>query len=155
MRFRNKDASKALPVTTTHRKSPVPSVFGMDMHILGNIVSEGMIDFNGHLEGNIRCSALTLRPNAEVKGDILAESVQIFGKVSGLIRAKNVYLFASCHVEGIIMHETIAIEDGAFLDGKCKRTDKICLDDENIQVTEESDQLKPDLKILENIRLIS
>ena len=33
-----------------------------DMNILGNIVSDGNIDFNGTIQGNIRCNTLTIRP---------------------------------------------------------------------------------------------
>ncbi len=126
------------------------------MNILGNIVSEGNIDFNGTLDGNIRCATLTLRENSSVKGEIVANTVFAYGKIRGLIRAKIVQLFASCNVEGVIMHEALTIEDGAFVDGKFKRTDKI-----RTKKTKPSSSLKTapppsdSESVLENLRLIA
>lgn len=138
------------------RKEVAPSIITRDVNVLGNIVSEGNIDFDGTLNGNIRCSILTIRANGHIKGEVVADTVIVYGKIKGLIRAKHVQLCASCNVEGIVMHETISIEDGAFIDGKCKRTDKI-------QTSEEEDEsggfafedsADSELKVLENIRLI-
>jgi cytoskeletal protein CcmA (bactofilin family) len=134
------------------KKEHAPSVIAKDIHMLGNVVSEGTVDFDGKLDGNIRCDTLVVRNNAFIKGEILANSVSVYGKVKGLIRAKTVHLYASCHVEGIIMHEALTIEDGAYLDGKCKRTDKIDSDDD-AEFTFEDTSAK-DAKVLENIRLI-
>jgi cytoskeletal protein CcmA (bactofilin family) len=137
------------------KKEHIPSVIAQDIHMLGNVVSEGMVDFDGKLDGNIRCDSLVVRNNAFVKGEILANSVSVYGKVKGLIRAKSVHLYASCHVEGIIMHEALTIEDGAYLDGKCKRTDKIeTEDDSEFTFEDTSSDGSKETKILENIRLI-
>lgn len=137
----------------------IPSVITSDVNVLGNIVSDGNMDFDGTLNGNIRCNILTIRANGTIKGEVVANTVMIYGRVKGLIRAKNVQLFSTCNVEGIIMHETVAIEDGAFIDGKFKRTDKVQVDEEeedNSSNTnfafDESNTL--DSKVLENIRLI-
>lgn len=105
-------------------RKAVPSVISGDMNILGNIVSEGVIDFDGCIDGNIRCGTLVLRPNGRINGEVHAETVQVYGKVKGLIKARMVNLYASCAVQGVIMHETIAIEDGANIDGKFKRINK-------------------------------
>ncbi len=100
------------------------SVISQDMHILGTLVSDGSIDFDGTVDGNIRCHTLTVRKNATIKGDVTAEILNVYGKIDGLVRAKHVHLYKDCSVEGIIMHEGLIIEDGAFMDGKCKRMDK-------------------------------
>ena len=132
------------------------SILTKDMHILGNIVSDGIVDFDGTIDGNIRCDTLTLRSNASVKGEVVAGSAFIYGRVRGLIRAKNVHLYASCNVEGIIMHEAITIEDGAFVDGKFKRTDRVNTesDSENSAFPFDEESTRDDAKILDNIRLI-
>lgn len=142
------------------RKETIPSIITKDMNILGNIVSDGNIDFDGTINGNIRCSTLTIRANATVTGEITAGTLHVYGKVKGLIRAKHVQFYATCHVDGVIMHETISIEDGAFVDGKFKRTDKPQTGSSDSDSTfmfeetseEESSALAP--KLLENIRLI-
>lgn len=103
----------------------IPTIVTQDVHLLGNMVSEGTVDFSGTIDGNIRCDVLTLREQGTVKGEVTANSVYIQGTVKGLIRAKNVNLQATCKVEGIIIHEQLSIEDGAFVDGKFKRSDRV------------------------------
>ncbi len=158
MKFRkNSPANSIATVVGKQSKKEVsPSIITRDVNLLGNIVSEGNIDFDGTLNGNIRCSTLTIRSNGYIKGEVVANNVVVYGKVKGLIRAKNVQLCSTCNVEGIVMHETISIEDGAFIDGKCKRTDKVHTSDED--ESESSDFVfedsSSDTKVLENIRLI-
>jgi len=106
------------------KKQVIPSIIAADMNVLGNIVSDGPVDFAGSLNGNIRCQALTIRATGTITGEIQADSMFIYGRVKGMLRAREVHLFSTCHIEGIIMHEAISIEDGAFIDGSCKRTDK-------------------------------
>ena len=96
----HKNSTKAI-VKATPRKDTTPSVLTKDVNIIGNIISDGNIDFDGTLNGNIRCSTLTIRPNGCVKGEIVANSVLVYGIIKGLIRAKHVQLFAHCNVEGI------------------------------------------------------
>lgn len=154
---KNSSSQTGLAKTTGNKKEAIPSIITQDVNVLGNIVSDGNIDFDGTLNGNIRCSTLTIRDNGFVKGEVVANSVMIYGKVKGLVRAKHVQLFNGCNVEGIIMHETIAIEDGAYIDGKCKRTDKVQTEEESDNDTDfvfdDSNTIEPS-KVLENIRLI-
>lgn len=159
---KNSNPPKTTSVVTrpTGKKNEViPSVITSDVNVLGNIVSDGNMDFDGTLNGNIRCNILTIRANGTIKGEVVANTVMVYGRVKGLIRAKNVQLFSTCNVEGIIMHETVAIEDGAFIDGKFKRTDKVHVDDEESSSSSTSDfafdeSNTLDSKVLENIRLI-
>lgn len=105
------------------KKNP-PTIIASDVNLLGNIISEGAMDIDGRLEGNVRCKCVTIRKNGVIKGDVFADVVQVYGRVEGLIKARDVHLFASCHVEGVIMHEALTIEDGAFVDGQFKRANK-------------------------------
>ena len=114
---------------TTRNKHAVPSLISSDMSILGNLVGEGVIDIDGNIEGNIKCHSVTVRKNGFIKGDLVAEEVFVYGRIQGLIKARNVQFMQGCHVEGVIMHESLTIEDGAFVDGRYKRTDKLILDD--------------------------
>ncbi|MDX2074761.1 MAG: polymer-forming cytoskeletal protein [Alphaproteobacteria bacterium] len=126
--FNKKANSKTTPAPASKSNKTrelIPSIITPDVHLLGNLVSEGAVDFSGTIDGNIRCETLTLRAQGTVKGEITANTVQIQGTVKGLIRAKNVHLHATCKVEGIIIHEQLSIEDGAFVDGKFKRSDRV------------------------------
>lgn len=151
MFWKNKDTQYKPKKSPGHRG--VPSLITSDTHILGNIVSDSVLDFNGTIDGNIRCQQLTVRKDAIVKGEITADSVYIYGKVEGLIRASHAHLYGTCHIEGIVMHESITIEDGAFIDGKCKRTNKI--EEKAAPDDNDEDESPVELpKIMENIHLI-
>jgi len=86
--------------------------------------NEATIDIGGCMEGSAYCKCVIVRKNGIIKGDIYADTVKIYGRVEGTIKAHDVYLFSSCHVEGIIMHETLTIEDGALIDGQFKRAER-------------------------------
>ncbi|MCH2547536.1 MAG: polymer-forming cytoskeletal protein [Alphaproteobacteria bacterium] len=107
----------------------IPSIISSDLHVIGNIQCGGIVDIDGTIEGNVKCHTATLRKNGHIKGDVVAEMVHIYGTVQGLIKARNVHFYKGCRAEGVIMHEALTIEDGAFVDGRFKRTEKLDLDD--------------------------
>ncbi len=127
-----------------------PTIISGDVNVLGNIISDGIIDIDGNIEGNVRGHSVTIRKNGVVRGDVVADQVQVYGKVCGLVRAREVSLFASCHVEGVIMHESLTIEDGAFVDGQFKRTDK----QGTAGLLEAKDE-QDEYQVFRNLRLIS
>jgi len=156
--FKRNKTDASLPATvspakpTPLPKNATPSVISADMNVLGNIVADGMLDIDGKIQGNVRCHTATIRSNGRVKGDVVAETVQIYGEVEGLVKARVVNLYNSARVIGVIMHESLSIEDGAFVDGKFKRTDKVFVEDE----PEEDDPYADDkFNMLDNLRLIS
>lgn len=139
------------------KKTPsAPTLIAMDMNILGNLFSEGITDIDGRVEGNVKAEQITIRPNGKIKGDLSAETVHVYGEVKGLIKAKSVHLYSTCRVEGIIMHESLSIEDGAFVDGKFKRSDKMLSDslmDQTLEDSADSEETNG-LKLLGNLRLV-
>jgi cytoskeletal protein CcmA (bactofilin family) len=130
--------SSAQPETArpTNRKgSGIPSIISSDLRVLGNIVSQGVVDIDGIIEGNVKCHTATIRKNGHIKGDVIAESVQVYGTIQGLIKARSVHFFRGCRAEGVIMHESITIEDGAFVDGRFKRTENLDLEENSAEST--------------------
>lgn len=110
------------------RKTPgsttlVPSIIGTDLNITGDVISKGEIQIDGEIQGDIHCSSLIVGEKAVISGSIIANEVTVRGKVTGSIRGQNVSLQASSHVEGDIFHKTLAIEMGAFFEGKSRRAD--------------------------------
>lgn len=159
---------KDTPSKTTYpNRSKVPSVISADMQVLGNVMCEGMVDLDGKIDGNVRCHTISVRQNGKVRGDVLGDTVHVYGAVEGVIKARNVLLYASARVQGTIMYESLTIEDGAFVDGKFKRTDKVFLDETmpalgyspNLDTNFVNDNDEPasedEMKVLENLRLIS
>ena len=67
-----------------------PSIISADVKMTGTIVSQGELDINGQIEGDVRASALTVGETGAVKGEVVAESVVIRGTVEGRIRGRTV-----------------------------------------------------------------
>ena len=55
---------------------------------------------------------------AHVTGTVAAERVVIDGKVEGPIQGREVILKSQANVVGDIHHQSLAIESGAFFDGR-------------------------------------
>lgn len=127
-RSTNKHPKAPAPAAVS-RKAMSPSVIASNMSVLGNIISDGILDIDGQVDGNVRGHIVTVRPEGRIRGDVMAEEIYVYGTVDGLIKAANVTLYASAHVTGTVMHETITVEDGAALDGKLKRTERVLLED--------------------------
>jgi len=118
----SKNSKKATSAITTPPSPPAPpSIISRDLKIVGDMLSEGEIQVDGTVNGDIRTRILIVGETAKIKGEIVAETVRILGSVDGQIKAKVVILAANAHVVGDIMHEDLSIETGAFLEGHCKR----------------------------------
>ncbi len=102
------------------KQSP-PSIISADLRIFGDISSDGEIQIDGAVDGDIRTKTLLVGEGAHIKGEIVAETVHVHGTVSGQIKSRSVNLAKTAHVVGDILHEDLTIETGAFLEGHCKR----------------------------------
>lgn len=98
-----------------------PSLLGTDLTITGDIVSEGDLQIDGKVIGDIKSVSLTIGEKAQVKGEIVCDKALIHGAVSGRVTAKDVYLSKSAKIVGDIHHDLVAIERGAFVDGQIRR----------------------------------
>jgi len=121
--FTERPATFASKSSGSSASKMVPSIIGEDLTIKGNVVSKGELQLDGEIEGEIRCGSLLLGDKALVKGGVAAEDVVVRGHVIGSIRGLRVTLQAQCHVEGDIFHQGLAIEQGAYFEGKSRRTD--------------------------------
>jgi cytoskeletal protein CcmA (bactofilin family) len=104
-------------------KASVPSIISPDLRINGDMVCSGDIQIDGWVEGDIQSRNVVVGEAATVHGAVQAENVRICGIVNGQIRADNVTLEKSARVTGDILHKSLSIEQGAFLEGMCKRID--------------------------------
>ncbi len=96
----------------------VPSIISPDLKIVGNLKSDGEIQIDGTIEGDIEAHMLTVGEQGKIDGSTVAETVRIFGTVSGRVQAKTVRLAESAKVTSDITHESLAIEAGANFEGK-------------------------------------
>lgn len=113
------DVSNVAPVV-----KKTPTLISTGTNILGNIVSDVVVDIDGSVEGNVKSEQVTVRANGKIAGDIIANAVHIYGEVRGLIKSHAVHIYSSARITGVIIHQSLTVEDGAFLDAKFKRMDK-------------------------------
>ncbi len=97
----------------------VPSLLSAGLEVIGTVKSDGEIQLDGEVEGDIQCKSLVVGSTAVIRGDVLADNVEVRGHVMGHIRALDVNLPETAHVEGDITHKTMAVESGAFINGSC------------------------------------
>jgi cytoskeletal protein CcmA (bactofilin family) len=108
---------------TSLRGSSAPSIISPDLTISGNLYSKGEIQIEGEVQGDVHSTHVIVGEKARITGGIIAEEVVIRGHVMGSVRGKRVLLQATSHVEGDIYHQTLAIEQNAFFEGKSRRTE--------------------------------
>ena len=99
-----------------------PSVIAADLLIAGNLFSKGEVQIDGEVQGDISGTHVVVGERARITGSIIAEEVVVRGHVMGSIRGRRVMLQSSCHVEGDVFHQALAIEQGAFFEGKSRRS---------------------------------
>ncbi len=107
--------------------SPSPdsgtSVIGSDLTILGEkitIISQNRLRVDGHVRGDVHGKQVTISKGGSVTGQVCAESIEVRGGVSGAIRAITVTLHDTAKVDGDIMHQKLAISEGAEFDGRVR-----------------------------------
>jgi cytoskeletal protein CcmA (bactofilin family) len=106
-------------------KSGVPSIISADLRITGDLVCSGDVQIDGWVEGDIQSRNITIGEGATVQGGLQAESVRICGLVNGEVRADMVVLEKTARVTGDILHKSLAIEQGAFIEGMCRRSEPV------------------------------
>ncbi len=117
--------SKAKSKSDKPGASVAPSILSPDFALTGDVVSEGEVQIDGKVNGDVRCTMLTIGVAGCLTGQVFADSALIRGRVDGRIRAHNVTLARTARVIGDIIHESLMIEPGAFIEGRCERLDAV------------------------------
>jgi cytoskeletal protein CcmA (bactofilin family) len=94
---------------------------GKSVVIKGELSGSEDLYVDGNVEGSIelRNHSLTVGPNGNVKANVSAKAVVVQGKLDGTVTASDrVELRKSAVVNGDVITQRIAIEEGAFLKGK-------------------------------------
>jgi cytoskeletal protein CcmA (bactofilin family) len=79
------------------------------------------VEVSGQIEGEIHCTSLVIAGGAHINGVVAAERVVVDGAVEGPIQGGDVILKPQAHVVGDIQHRSLAIERGAYFDGRSVR----------------------------------
>lgn len=99
-------------------------VLDVDASIQGNVVFKDPVNLriNGKFEGGLTTKGnLTIGSSADVKADIVGESIIVAGKVVGdIIAQKDLKLISPARLTGNIKTPRLEINDGAVLNGNCQ-----------------------------------
>ena len=90
--------------------------------IKGEILSPNDIRIDGTFEGRVQSKGrVVVGESAVIKGDVVCENIDLWGKVEGNIFVKDTLsLMDGCVVTGNLHIRRLAVELGATFNGNCK-----------------------------------
>ena len=90
--------------------------------IKGEIISPSDIRIDGTFEGKVQTKGrVVVGESAVVKGDIICENIDLWGKVNGNVFVKDTLaLMEGCQVDGNLNVKRLSVELGATFNGNCR-----------------------------------
>ncbi|MEO1652837.1 MAG: polymer-forming cytoskeletal protein [Bacteroidota bacterium] len=121
----NKEPHKETKVQTEVSNSETR--IGKGATLYGDIETHGNIRLDGNVVGNIRSKArVVLGEKAELKGNLMAQNAEIFGKIEGSIKVVDILtLKTSADIKGDAVCKKIVTESGANFNGNIKMDNAI------------------------------
>ena len=120
-----------LPAATPAARAPEParpatrssnlSTLAAGVKYEGNISGAGELQVEGNLKGDVRVARVVIGEGGAVEGTVHADVLDVRGRITGAIVAKQVKLHATARVEGDITQEQLAIDQGAWFQGRCNQ----------------------------------
>jgi cytoskeletal protein CcmA (bactofilin family) len=114
------DAIRGAAMKTAARAA---SIICADMKINGSVISEGALQIDGIVDGDVSATDITIGASGQITGEVKAEVVKVKGKIKGSIRARKVELESGAHVKGDIVHSSLQIQSNAVFEGQVKHAD--------------------------------
>lgn len=122
----------------------LPSIIAKGLVITGNLVSDGELQIEGIVVGDIKAEKISIGETAHVTGSIDASTLLIRGKVDGGIKGIEVSIMSTASVRGDVVNNSLNIDPGAIIDGHCKYSDNPRETAEPIALFEKTDGAKND-----------
>jgi len=103
------------------RTNNTPSIISEDVRLTGSLVSQGEVQLDGRIDGDVRVNHLVIGTTGTVEGTVTAESVIVKGKIFGSLNASKVVIESSAQVHGDVYQDTLSIDAGAIIEGNLKQ----------------------------------
>lgn len=129
--------ARSLSLNRNNSDVQVPTIISEGTRICGDLISDGILHVDGHVEGDITCDELIIGVKGHVEGAVVAKNLQLYGTLNGKATAEKIFLAKTAKLIGDAAHSSIAIEPGAYMEGRCLRIGEAI----------PAEQAKPDLMI--------
>ncbi|MEO0467316.1 MAG: polymer-forming cytoskeletal protein [Pseudomonadota bacterium] len=96
------------------------SIICSDMKINGSVTSEGALQVDGAVEGDVSAQDIVIGASGVITGEVKAEVITVKGTIRGSIRGRKVELETGAKVEGDILHTSLSIQPNAVFEGQVK-----------------------------------
>lgn len=123
------EPQKPAPVQDTIRAAAskpaarAASIICSDVKINGSVVSDGALQIDGVVDGDVSATDITIGASGQITGEVKAEVVKVKGRIKGSIRARKVELETGAHVKGDIVHASLQIQSNAVFEGQVKHAE--------------------------------
>ena len=129
-----------------NRTDEVATIIGPSVQVDGNFVANGDIIVEGSISGSIKTEKnLQVGAQAKIFANISAANAVIAGEIQGSLKIKdNLELTSTAKIFGDVKTQTISIESGAVLHGRCqvgdvKKSKAEKIDDRHAKLKDEKD----------------
>jgi cytoskeletal protein CcmA (bactofilin family) len=116
---------KTTDIGRKRNKAVAPTIISSDMRITGNVTSEGEVQVDGVVDGDVRGARVSVGVTGHIAGAVSAERILVRGRINGQIRAQIVTFTRTAQVKGDVFHDTLSLEAGAKLEGHCRRLNAV------------------------------
>ena len=102
--------------------TPTTNVLAAGIEIIGSIRFQNDMHIDGKIEGEIQSEAgrVTIGEMADIKGNIHAGEVHVYGHVNGNVKSDKCHLSSNAVVNGDITTRRLSMDEGAHLSGRAE-----------------------------------
>jgi cytoskeletal protein CcmA (bactofilin family) len=121
---RGRDVGASLPPApapqATNGKRGMFSVLGPDVTVTGNVAATADLHVDGRIDGDVNCGSLVQGTESRINGCVKADVARLAGSIEGSVSVRQLTIERAARITGDVEYETIAIENGASIDGRLK-----------------------------------
>jgi cytoskeletal protein CcmA (bactofilin family) len=117
---KSKKAQPGMRVSQAKSAKAEPSFISRECSIDGHLNCEGEIHIDGIVRGSVNAQICVIEVAGVIQGEVSGDVVHVQGRVLGPIHGRHVYIYQGAHVEGEVLHDSISIENGAYLYGNVR-----------------------------------
>lgn len=121
-----------------------PSIIGSGISIDGDIEAEVDLRIRGKVVGNVRCAALVLGEQGEIRGNVVADRVRLSGLVEGKVETGDLAIEEGARVRGDVTYSRIRMVKGALVQGRLSHVAREdAVEEEPVRTSKAPPPLKP------------